>query len=171
MRTHTEIDSPIGRLTLVATDGVLSGVYMEGHLHGPDPATLGPRDDAAFTEAICQLDEYFRGTRRSFTIPMAPGGTPFQRRVWAALLRIPYGRTMTYGDLAAEVADRSMARAVGAATGRNPLSVVIPCHRLVGSDGSLTGYAGGLVRKRTLLDLERGVVPFPGWSTIAATAS
>ena len=169
MRTHTTIDSPIGPLTLVATDGVLSAIYMAEHLHQPDPGTFGelaPGGSAAatdgFAEATRQLREYFDGERHDFDLELAPRGTPFQQRVWAALRTIPYGRTKSYGQLAREIGLPHMTRAVGSATGRNPLSIVIPCHRLVGADGSLTGYAGGLPRKRYLLDLEAGRLTLTG---------
>ena len=153
-RTHTEVDSPIGRLTLVADDGVLSGLYLPGHLRGPAPERLGDRADDGFEEIDRQLAEYFAGTRTEFTVPLAPAGTPFQQAVWRELTTIPYGRTRTYGQIALALGGAHLTRAVGAANGRNPISIVVPCHRVIGSDGSLTGYAGGLPRKRFLLDLE-----------------
>lgn len=155
MRTHTIIDSPIGPLTLVATDGVLDGLYTRGHARGPDPAGFGPRSPAGFAAATEQLGEYFSGERTAFDLDTRARGTGFQHRVWAAVARIPYGRTRTYGELAAELGGgHALARAVGAANGRNPLCVIVPCHRVVGSGGALVGYAGGLDRKRFLLDLE-----------------
>jgi methylated-DNA-[protein]-cysteine S-methyltransferase len=162
MKTHRTIESPVGELTLVATDGVLSGVYMEGQAHMPDPATFGERDDAGFEEVIDQLGEYFAGERTEFTLPVRLEGTGFQRRIWRTLTTIPYGETWTYGQLADAVGRRDRIRAVGAANGRNPLAVVVPCHRVVGGDGKLTGYAGGLARKRFLLDLEQPAGPPPG---------
>jgi methylated-DNA-[protein]-cysteine S-methyltransferase len=162
MRTHTMIDSPMGVLTLVAADGILSGAYMEDHLHKPDPATFGPRVSAGFEEAAEQLEEYFAGQRRGFTLRMGLGGTDFQRRIWQTVATIPYGQTWTYAQLADAVGRRDRIRAVGAANGRNPIAVVVPCHRVVGSDGRLTGYAGGLARKRFLLDLERPAGPRQG---------
>jgi methylated-DNA-[protein]-cysteine S-methyltransferase len=159
MRTHTMIDSPMGVLTLVAADGILSGAYMEDHLHKPDPATFGPRVSSGFEEAAEQLEEYFAGQRRDFTLPTGLGGTDFQRRIWQTVATIPYGQTWTYAQLADAVGRRDRIRAVGAANGRNPIAVVVPCHRVVGSDGRLTGYAGGLARKRFLLDLERSSGP------------
>jgi methylated-DNA-[protein]-cysteine S-methyltransferase len=162
MRTHTMIDSPIGALTLVATDGALSGVYMEDHLHMPDPATFGPRVGAGLEEAAEQLGEYFAGQRERFTLRARVEGSDFQRRVWQAVAAIPYGQTRTYGQLADAFGRRDRARAVGAANGRNPLAIVVPCHRLVGADGGLTGYGGGLARKRFLLDLERPGGPGAG---------
>lgn len=156
MRTHTIIDSPLGGLTLTAEDDALTGLYFERHRRGPAAETLGARDDAGagFAAARRQLDEYFAGERREFTLPLAPAGDEFQRRVWRLLTRIPYGQTRSYGELARELGDPALAQAVGAANGRNPLCVIVPCHRVVGADGSLTGYAGGLERKRFLLSLE-----------------
>ena len=127
MKEHFLVDSPLGTLTLVNTDGVLSGLYMDAHA----------------------------GQRTRFTLPLAPAGTEFQRRVWDLLSAIPYGETRTYTQLAEAVGNRAAVRAVGSANARNPISIVVPCHRVVGSRGSLTGYAGGLERKRFLLDLER----------------
>ncbi|GAB3525684.1 methylated-DNA--[protein]-cysteine S-methyltransferase [Arthrobacter monumenti] len=154
MRTHTSIDSPIGVLTLVNTDGVLSAVYMEEHTHMPDAGTFGDEGSAGFEDATGQLAEYFAGERRTFTLPLAPAGSGFQRKVWKLLTEIPYGETRSYGQLADQLGNRSVIRAVGAANGRNPLSIIVPCHRVVGADGSLTGYAGGLERKKFLLGLE-----------------
>jgi methylated-DNA-[protein]-cysteine S-methyltransferase len=155
MRTHTVIDSPIGALTLVATDGALSGLYMEEHLHMPDRSSFGPRVGCGFEEAAEQLREYFAGQRERFAVATRVEGSDFQRRVWQVVAAIPYGQTRTYAQLADAVGRRDRIRAVGAANGRNPLAIVVPCHRVVAGDGSLTGYAGGLARKRALLDLER----------------
>ncbi|MGH3881709.1 MAG: methylated-DNA--[protein]-cysteine S-methyltransferase [Actinophytocola sp.] len=155
--THTVIDSPIGELTLVADAGRLVGVYFRHHWYRPDPATFGPRDnDEVFAEAAHQLGAYFAGRRSTFDLPVRAGGDDFQRVVWQRIAAIPYGETVTYGDIARNLGDRSLARDVGAAVGRNPLSVVLACHRVVGKGGALTGYAGGLRRKRFLLDLEAG---------------
>ncbi|HEV7627956.1 MAG TPA: methylated-DNA--[protein]-cysteine S-methyltransferase [Streptomyces sp.] len=151
---HTVIDSPLGALTLVAEGDELSGVYFEGHLRGPSPDALGPREEAGFEEARQQLAEYFEGRRRHFDLPLASRGDSFQQRVWKLLEQIPYGETCSYGQLARQLGDPALAQAVGSANGRNPISVIVPCHRVVGADGSLTGYAGGLERKRILLDLE-----------------
>jgi methylated-DNA-[protein]-cysteine S-methyltransferase len=153
--THTTIDSPIGELTLVARDRTLSGVYFPGHWYPPDPATLGTRDDDGFADATQQLGEYFAGARSSFELATATAGDPFARSVWALIDAIPYGETTTYGEIARTLGDVALARRVGGAVGHNPLSIVVPCHRVVGKDGRLTGYAGGLERKRFLLDLER----------------
>ena len=152
--THTTADSPVGELTLVAEDGKLTGVYFPHHWYRPDSATFGDRDDAGFGEAKRQLAEYFTGNRERFGLPLGPRGDAFQQRVWELISHIPYGRTVSYGDLAKELGDGILAKDVGAAVGRNPLCVIVPCHRVVGKDGSLTGYAGGLARKRFLLSLE-----------------
>ncbi|MEU9888420.1 methylated-DNA--[protein]-cysteine S-methyltransferase [Sphaerisporangium sp. NPDC051011] len=153
-RTHTVIASPIGDLTAVAEDGVLCGLYFERHQRGPKLEDLGARDASGFDEVRRQLAEYFAGERTVFDLPLAAHGNEFQRQVWKLLEEIPFGETRTYGDLARELGDASLAQAVGAACGRNPVSVIVPCHRVVAADGSLTGYAGGLERKRYLLDLE-----------------
>ncbi len=153
--THTTIDSPIGEITLVATDGKLNGLYFPHHWYRPDPATFGDRSDTGFEEVARQLAEYFAGDRTAFDLPTTAAGDRFQRRVWDLVDRIPYGQTRSYGDLARELGDPSLAQDVGAAVGRNPLCVIVPCHRVVGRDGELTGYAGGLARKRFLLELEQ----------------
>ncbi|MGY1579475.1 methylated-DNA--[protein]-cysteine S-methyltransferase [Streptomyces sp. MN13] len=168
MRQHTVIDSPYGPLTLVADDGVLCGVYMENQRHRPpedtfgEPATgpsTGP-STAPFAEAEEQLEAYFAGERTEFTLPLRLHGTPFQRTVWEHLRTIPYGETRTYGQLADALGNPKASRAVGLANGRNPVGIIVPCHRVVGADGSLTGYGGGLDRKRRLLDFERGTALF-----------
>jgi len=158
---HTTIDSPVGPLTLVARDGALTGLYMHEQRHRPQPETFGVRDDDAepFAAAARQLAEYFAGTRTAFDLPLAPTGTPFQQRVWAALREIPYGVTTSYGELAERIGSPGAARAVGLANGRNPIGIVVPCHRVVGSTGALTGYGGGFETKRRLLDAERGTLP------------
>lgn len=157
---HRIVDSPLGPLTLVVTDdGALAALYMADQRHGPAPdADLGESDDTAAADAVEQLHEYFDGTRTTFDLRLEPAGTDFQRQVWDALRAIPYGATETYGHLAERIGHPRGTRAVGAATGRNPISIIVPCHRLVGSTGGLTGYAGGLDRKRWLLDLEAGGV-------------
>lgn len=156
-RTHTVIDSPVGQLTLVASDGTLSGVYMTDQRHRPPEETFGQPDPEPFGEVAAQLGAYFGGELTAFTLPLAPDGSEFQQRVWDELCRIPYGETVTYGQLAERLGQPGAARAVGLANGRNPISVIIPCHRVIGSTGSLTGYGGGLARKRQLLEFERGV--------------
>jgi methylated-DNA-[protein]-cysteine S-methyltransferase len=162
MHAHVIVDSPIGPLTLVAADGKITGLYLDAprsgsRRHDPDAATLGPAGDPAsepFAAAADQLAAYFAGLLTEFTLPIAPVGTPFQSRVWAALRAIPYGETWSYGQLANKIGNPAAVRAVGLANGRNPIAIVIPCHRVIGADGSLTGYGGGLERKRYLLELE-----------------
>ena len=153
--THAVASSPLGDLTLVADGGCLAGLYFRHHWYRPDPAGFGVRAEAGFSEAARQLDEYFAGTRQSFALPVKARGNEFQRRVWDLVRRIPYGETASYQELARELGEGVLAKDVGAAIGRNPLCVIVPCHRVVGKDGRLTGYAGGLQRKRFLLDLER----------------
>ncbi|WP_261719857.1 methylated-DNA--[protein]-cysteine S-methyltransferase [Streptomyces sp. FZ201] len=161
MRTHTVIDSPYGPLTLVADDGVLSGLYMTGQRHRPPEESFGPRDDhPAFAAAEEQLKAYFAGELKEFTLELRLKGTPFQRRVWDRLRTIPYGETRTYGQLADELGSPNASRAVGLANGRNPVGIIVPCHRVVGASGGLTGYGGGLDRKRRLLDFESGLALF-----------
>ncbi|WP_431947500.1 methylated-DNA--[protein]-cysteine S-methyltransferase [Actinacidiphila sp. bgisy167] len=160
LRTHTLIDSPVGPLTLVATDGVLTGLYMTAQRHRPPEESFGMRrasDESPFVGAAEQLEGYFAGELTAFDLPLDLRGTPFQQRVWAALRSIPYGSVVTYGQLAEELGSPGASRAVGLANGRNPVGVIVPCHRVVGASGSLTGYGGGLERKRYLLDLERGL--------------
>ncbi|MFI5590242.1 methylated-DNA--[protein]-cysteine S-methyltransferase [Amycolatopsis sp. NPDC051758] len=151
---HTVIDSPIGPLTLVGEGAALLGLYFDGHLRTPRLTDHGPRVDDGFEAVEKQLGEYFAGTRREFDLELAPRGSAFERQVWALLTKIPFGETRTYGQLAAELGDPGAAQAVGNANGWNPISVIVPCHRVVGTSGSLTGYAGGLTRKRFLLSLE-----------------
>jgi methylated-DNA-[protein]-cysteine S-methyltransferase len=161
-RAHIVLPSPIGPLTLVAEDGRLTGLYMDTRGRQPASSVIGgpgDPDDEPFASAARQLEEYFAGRLTAFDLPVEPAGTQFQRRVWSALRMIPYGQTWSYGQLAREVGNASASRAVGLANGRNPIAVVIPCHRVIGSDGSLTGYGGGLDRKRFLLGLESGVMP------------
>ena len=153
-RRHTVVDSPVGPLTLVDEDGALAGLYLHEARHRPLDAAFGPRDDTALPAAREQLTAYFAGELREFDLPLTRTGTPFQQQVWAALREVPYGRTCTYAELAAAVGRPTAVRAVGAANGRNPISVVVPCHRVVGAGGALTGYAGGLERKSFLLGLE-----------------
>ena len=158
---HTVMDSPVGPLTLVASDGALTGVYMAEQRHRPDSGTFGVPDARAFAAAREQLEGYFGGEIREFELPTAPTGTAWQHRVWAALRAIPYGTTQSYGQLAATLGVPGAARAVGLANGRNPLGIVVPCHRVIGSTGALTGYGGGLERKTWLLAHERQVAGQP----------
>lgn len=155
-RVHTVIDSPYGPLTLVATDDVLSGLYMSDQRHRPAEETFGERDDAPFPETLRQLAAYFAGESTRFDLPLRLDGTPFQRRVWAGLQEIPYGTTLSYGELADRIGAPGASRAVGLANGKNPISIIVPCHRVIGAGGGLTGYGGGLDRKRRLLTFERG---------------
>jgi methylated-DNA-[protein]-cysteine S-methyltransferase len=151
---HTTVDSPIGELLLVGDGRSLHRLHM---LDAPARTRL-PRDDDAFAAVREQLAEYFAGERQTFDVPLAMEGTEFQRAVWSALREIPYGETTSYGELARRLGRPEASRAVGAANGSNPIAVIVPCHRVIGADGSLTGFGGGLERKRTLLDLERGVL-------------
>jgi methylated-DNA-[protein]-cysteine S-methyltransferase len=151
---HTVVASPVGSLTLVGDGTALIGLYFDGHLRTPRVTDLGPRVDNGFETAKQQLAEYFAGTRREFDLELAPRGSAFEKQVWALLTKIPYGETRTYGQLATELGDPGAAQAVGNANGWNPISVIVPCHRVVGTSGGLTGYAGGLDRKRFLLSLE-----------------
>ena len=154
MSNHFLMPSPIGTLTLVKTNGVLSALYM-GDVAEDGAAHLGPRADCGFEDVVQQLEEYFARTRKVFSVPIAPVGTEFQKRVWTELTAIPYGETRSYRQLAVAVGNKSAMRAVGAANGRNPISIIVPCHRVIGTNGTLVGYGGGLERKRFLLDLER----------------
>jgi methylated-DNA-[protein]-cysteine S-methyltransferase len=158
-RSHTVVDSPVGPLTLVAAGGALVGLYMTGQRHLPPPETFAePADDPdgrPFAEAAGQLREYFDGERTEFDLRLALDGTEFQKRVWAALQDIPYGRTVSYGQLADQIGQPTASRAVGLANGKNPVGIIVPCHRVVGADGDLTGYGGGIGRKRYLLAHEQ----------------
>ncbi|MFJ7125179.1 methylated-DNA--[protein]-cysteine S-methyltransferase [Streptomyces sp. NPDC098101] len=153
---HTVVDSPYEPLTLVAVDGVLSRVHMTGQRHRPPEETFGDPDPRPFGEAVRQLDAYFAGDLTAFDLPLHLIGTPFQLRVWERLSLIPYGETRTYGELAEELGSPGASRAVGLANGKNPVSIIVPCHRVVGAGGGLTGYGGGLDRKQRLLAFESG---------------
>jgi methylated-DNA-[protein]-cysteine S-methyltransferase len=157
MRHYDFYDSPQGRMLLVANDEGLCGVYFDGQKYLP-PVESGWRRDANATvqQAKRELAEYFGGERKRFETALAPEGTDFQRSVWKAISTVAFGETITYGELARRAGSAGSARAAGAATGRNPIGIIVPCHRIVGSDGSLTGYAGGIERKRALLALESG---------------
>ncbi|MFC3574316.1 methylated-DNA--[protein]-cysteine S-methyltransferase [Streptomyces yaanensis] len=159
-KQHTVLDSPYGPLTLVATDGVLSGLYMTGQRHRPPEETFGERDDRPFGEAADQLEAYFTGELKEFTVELRLDGTPFQRSVWEQLRLIPYGETRSYGELADALGNPGASRAVGLANGKNPIGIIVPCHRVVGANGGLTGYGGGLDRKKRLLDFEGGTALF-----------
>lgn len=155
---HTVLGTPIGALTVVRAGDLLTGLYFPHHWYKPDPVTFGPRNDRGFEEVACQLEEYLAGSRTLFDLPLEPRGTEFQLRVWELITQVPYGQTTTYGDLARRLGGHENAQEVGAAVGRNPLCIVIPCHRVIGSTGKLTGYAGGLERKRALLQIEHARV-------------
>lgn len=160
MNRHAIVSTRIGDLTLVASDNALAGIYFPHHWVKPTPETLGEQVEATdplLSEAARQLDEYLTGERTSFDVPTVLRGDEFQRRVWSILEEIPYGATSSYGEIAERLGDRTLAQQVGKAVGQNPLSIVVPCHRVVGKNGSLTGYAGGLKRKQCLLDLEEPV--------------
>ena len=147
------LDSPIGPLTLAGVNDRLQHLRMADQTYEPNRVGW-ERDDAAFPAAAEQLNEYFAGTRIEFDLTLDLIGTEFQRRVWEALLTIPYGQTRTYGQIAASIGSPSASRAVGLANGHNPISLIVPCHRVIGANGKLTGYGGGLERKRHLLDME-----------------
>jgi methylated-DNA-[protein]-cysteine S-methyltransferase len=158
MNRHAIVSTRIGDLTLVASDNALAGVYFPHHWVKPSPEVLGDlveATDPVIAEAARELDEYLIGERTTFDLPTVLRGDEFQRRVWSVLEEIPYGGTTTYGEIAARLGDN--AQAVGKAVGQNPLSIVVPCHRVIGKNGSLTGYAGGLKRKQFLLELEEPV--------------
>ncbi|MFF4962371.1 methylated-DNA--[protein]-cysteine S-methyltransferase [Streptomyces sp. NPDC001222] len=160
MKQHTLIDSPYGPLTLVADDGVLCGLYMVGQRHRPAEETFGDRDAAPFGAAAEQLAAYFAGELKEFTLELRMAGSAFQRSVWQQLKEIPYGETRSYGELADALGNPGASRAVGLANGKNPIGIIVPCHRVVGANGSLTGYGGGLDRKKRLLDFESGTSLF-----------
>lgn len=147
--------SPVGPLLLTARADGLAGIYLNPQRGGPVPADGWLEDESRFDRARRQLDEYFAGDRRSFDLRLAPRGSPFQLAVWAALCEIPYGETCSYGELARRIGAPGAARAVGGANNRNPLAIVVPCHRVIGADGSLSGYAGGTDIKAWLLEHER----------------
>ena len=154
MIRYRTVDSRIGPLTLAGAGSALGHLRMVDQTHEPDRDDW-VRDDTAFPDAVEQLHAYFAGTLTTFDLDLDMRGTAFQRRVWAALQRIPYGQTASYGEIARQIGSPGAARAVGVANGRNPIAVIVPCHRVIGSDGGLAGYGGGLDRKRVLLELER----------------
>ena len=158
---NATVDTPLGDMRLVVAAGAVTGLYFPGHWHLPPPEAFGEtiteeaaRQDQVFASAITELHEYLAGGRREFRIPIATAGDSFSEQVWALLREIPYGETTTYGELATRLGNPRLAQRVGQCVGRNPVSIFIPCHRVVGADGSLTGYAGGLERKQRLLELE-----------------
>ena len=147
--------TPLGEVLLITSGERLAGLYFDGHPRTPALASVQRRESETLEQVRAELDEYFDGARTSFSIPLELVGTAFQMAVWHALLEIPPGSTATYGEIARQLGRPGAARAVGAANGRNPVSIIVPCHRLVGADGSLTGYGWGIDRKRQLLELER----------------
>jgi methylated-DNA-[protein]-cysteine S-methyltransferase len=159
MHYYDFYESPQGRMLLVAGDNGLSGVYFDGqkYLPGVDAGWQRDAGHRTLAQAKRELAEYFGGGRKRFETALAPEGTAFQKAVWKAISSVSFGETISYGELARRAGSPGSVRAAGAATGRNPISIIVPCHRIVGSDGSLTGYAGGLERKRALLALEAGV--------------
>ncbi|WP_242558764.1 MULTISPECIES: methylated-DNA--[protein]-cysteine S-methyltransferase [Pandoraea] len=170
--THYETlyESPLGQMLLVANGDALTGVYFSHQKYFPQDGDVRRDGDgvAVLTAAKQQLDEYFHDGRRLFELDLAPEGTPFQKSVWDELRRIPFGETRSYGDLAHALGDANKSRAVGAANGRNPITIIVPCHRVIGADGTLTGYASGVERKLALLSLE-GAALSPVKGASAAT--
>jgi methylated-DNA-[protein]-cysteine S-methyltransferase len=156
---HATVETPIGALTVTAHDDRITGVYFPHHWYPPTAEVLGDQVDAAsdslLADAMSQLREYLAGDRADFDLPITADGDEFQKAVWSHLDEIPYGETVTYGEIAEKLGDRALAQRVGQAVGHNPLSLIVPCHRVVGANGKLTGYAGGIRRKALLLELER----------------
>jgi methylated-DNA-[protein]-cysteine S-methyltransferase len=151
----TKVPTPLGDLTVVGDGERIVGLYMEEQRHRPPADRFGGRDDRLLAGAVAQIEEYFAGERRAFDLDVGfPAATDFQRTVWTELAAIPYGETISYGTFAERIGRPAAARAVGLANGRNPVAIVVPCHRVIGGDGSLTGYGGGIERKRWLLDFE-----------------
>lgn len=152
---YAELNSPLGKLTLESDGQALTRIRLPEEEWTPVPGTKRQRKPELFKEAAFQLGSFFRGERADFDLPLNPRGTPFQIKVWNLLREIPRGKTITYGELAKRAGNPKAARAVGAANGQNPLPIIIPCHRVIGSSGKLTGYAGGLEAKKMLLDIEK----------------
>jgi methylated-DNA-[protein]-cysteine S-methyltransferase len=155
---HAVVDSSLGPISLVAKDDTITGLYFRHQIRRPSPDTFSKEvsvsEDRLLNQAATQLDEYLTGRRREFELPLAPTGDWFQHAVWGVVREIPFGETTTYGQIAGTLGNRARAWEVGQAVGANPLCIIVPCHRVIGSSGSLTGYAGGLKRKRALLELE-----------------
>jgi methylated-DNA-[protein]-cysteine S-methyltransferase len=152
---YSYLDSPLGPILLRGDGQFVTGLFLPRHKRGPEPQSDWRRDDGALALIRAQLTEYFAGERDAFDVPLRLSGTPFQQRVWQELTRIPYGTTISYGQLAKRVGRPTASRAVGAANGRNPVSIIVPCHRVIGAGGQLTGYGGGLENKEWLLAWER----------------
>jgi methylated-DNA-[protein]-cysteine S-methyltransferase len=170
---YTTMSSPIDELLFTGDGEALTGLHMSPRPHGTHRPVTDPdwrRDNRLFAAATGQLAAYFAGELTEFDLRLAPRGTEFQRRVWAALRAVPYGRTASYGQLAADLGNPGAARAVGMANGRNPIAIVVPCHRVIGTDGRLTGYGGGLDRKRRLLDHEQAVLGRHGATPVSQPA-
>ena len=165
---HAVLATSLGELTVVREEGALTGLYFPRHWPRPDRMTFGPHMDEGFEDVARQLGEYLDGDRSVFELPLKVKGTEFDQRVWELIAAVPYGETTTYGDLARELGAGTEPRDVGAAVGRNPVCIVIPCHRVIGSTGKLTGYAGGLARKRTLLEIEHARLLRSGHAPAAA---
>lgn len=157
--TFRVVDSPIGPLTIAGRDGAVTHLCMDAQSHPPAARHTWTPDPQGFASVVDQLDDYFAGSRQVFDVPLELDGTAFQRQVWGALRDIPYGETRSYGQIAAAIGRPGASRAVGLANGRNPVAIIVPCHRVIGASGDLTGYGGGLDRKRTLLTLERDHAP------------
>lgn len=149
------IESPVGPLTLAGNDKALTNLHMQDQSHPPTGRDAWVLDEQAFPEVVDQIDAYFAGELTEFDVTLSLEGTPFQQQVWSALQDIPFGETVSYGKLAARIGQPTASRAVGLANGRNPIAIIVPCHRVIGSTGTLTGYAAGLDRKQKLLDLEQ----------------
>ena len=156
---YSLLESPLGPLLLTSDGSALTGVFMGDHKHGPEIGEGWVRDEnaAPFVKAKHQLTAYFNGTLTAFDLPLSADGTEFQRRVWHALCEIGYAETLSYGELARRIGSPNASRAVGLANGRNPISIIVPCHRVIGANGKLTGYGGGIDRKAALLDFEQAV--------------
>jgi methylated-DNA-[protein]-cysteine S-methyltransferase len=152
---HTVLTTSLGELTVVRADGAVTGLYFPRHWPRPDRTSFGPRRDEGFADIARQLGEYLKGDRTEFDLPLRVSGSEFDRRVWDVIAGIPYGETTTYGEIARSLGNGTEPRDVGGAVGRNPVCIIIPCHRVVGATGKLTGYAGGLDRKRALLQTEQ----------------
>jgi len=157
--SHTVLATRLGELTVVQAGGALTGVYFPRHWPRPDRAAFGERADGGFAAAARQIGEYLAGDRTAFALPLEARGAEFDRQVWELIAQVPYGQTASYGDLARRLGGGADPRDVGGAVSRNPMCILIPCHRVLGSTGKLTGYAGGLRRKRALLDMEQGKIP------------
>jgi methylated-DNA-[protein]-cysteine S-methyltransferase len=153
----TTVPSPVGRLTLVGNGDDLVGLYFDDDPYAAKARAAAVKDERRLRHAVTELEEYFAGARTRFDLSLAPQGTVFQKSVWRELVRIPFGETATYGEIAKSIGQPAASRAIGGANHRNPIAIIIPCHRVIGADGSMTGYGGGLPYKRLLLDLEARV--------------